>query len=426
MFAKHIRRTVGGLALAALAPFIAVPAQAACTVTVGVVMELTGPAGPYGQAGAKSVQMAFHDINAAGGVNGCTLAADIRDSQSQGTVGVDAAKQLVDVGHVPAIIGAIISSVTLPVLTAVTAPAKVVQISPASSTPTLTMLAKQGKTNGIFFRTITSDALQGVAAADYAMKLGFKKLAIIDVNNDFGVNMAREFTKTYKALGGAITSVTPYNENQPSYQAEVTAALAGKPDALYLISYPADGATIARTWISQGGPAKFLLNDGMNSATFIHAVGATYLTHAYGTSSGTETTPSTLYFARHYKAFSGIDPNAPAADRSYDAAAILGLAIAETGSRKPASAAIAAAIRKVEDPAGTPIYAGEKNFRKALALIKSGKPIRYIGVIGPVSFDKYGDIAGPFREWRIKGGKVVTTGQLTTAAINRIEAKLGQ
>ena len=47
----------------------AAPARAAdCTITVGLVMELTGPAGEYGQAGAKSVEMAFRDINEAGGV----------------------------------------------------------------------------------------------------------------------------------------------------------------------------------------------------------------------------------------------------------------------------------------------------------------------------------------------------------------------
>ena len=42
----------------------------------------------------------------------------------------------------------------------------------------------------MFFRTITSDALQGTAAAKYALDQGFKKLAIIHVNNDFGVNMS--------------------------------------------------------------------------------------------------------------------------------------------------------------------------------------------------------------------------------------------
>ena len=227
-----------------------------CDITIGLVMELTGPAGEYGQAGAKSVEMAFRDFNDAGGVGGCKLVTDTRDSQSQGTVAVDQATQLVNIKKVPVIIGGIISSVSIPILTSVTAPAGVVQVSPASSSPTLTELGREGKTNGVFFRTITSDALQGTAAAKYAIDQGLKKLAIIHVNNDFGVNMVREFAAAYEKLGGTITSTTPYNEKQASYSSEASAAMAGDPEALYLVSYPVDGATIARAWISGGGAAE--------------------------------------------------------------------------------------------------------------------------------------------------------------------------
>ena len=153
----------------------------------------------------------------------------MRDSQSQGNVAVDQATQLVNIKKVPVIIGGIISSVSIPILTSVTAPAGVVQVSPASSSPTLTALARDGKTNGVFFRTITSDALQGTAAAKFAIDQGLKKLAIIHVNNDFGVNMVREFAAAYEKLGGTITSTTPYNEKQASYSAEVSAALGGRP-----------------------------------------------------------------------------------------------------------------------------------------------------------------------------------------------------
>ncbi|HWK45771.1 MAG TPA: ABC transporter substrate-binding protein [Stellaceae bacterium] len=394
-----------------------------CKITVGLVFELTGPAGEYGQAGAKSVEMAFRDINDAGGAQGCKLVTDTRDSQSQGNVAVDAATQLVQVKKVPVVIGGIISSTTIPMLTSVTAPAKVVQISPASSSPTLTTLGREGKTNGVFFRTITSDALQGVVAAKYALDHGFKKLAIIRANNDYGVNLEAEFSRAYKALGGQIVSVTPYNEKQSSYQAEVTAAMAGKPDGLYLISYPVDGATIARAWISQGGVQKFLLNDGMNSPDFIQSVGAKYLKEAYGTSSGTSPTASTEYFNANYKAFSTIDPANPAADRSYDAGAIIGLAIAAAGSQDPT--AIRDAIFKVEDPKGTVIHAGKAEFTKGLALLKQGKPIRYDGVIGPVTFDKYGDITGPFRLWKITDGKVVTTGEMSADQVAALKTKIG-
>lgn len=407
--------------VAALAASTAPTFAADCDITVGLVMELTGPAGEYGQAGAKSVEMAFRDINDAGGVNGCKVVADTRDSQSQGNVAVDQATQLVNIKKVPVVIGGIISSVSIPILTSVTAPAGVVQVSPASSSPTLTELGRSGKTNGVFFRTITSDALQGTAAAKFAIDQGLKKIAIINVNNDFGVNMVKEFSTAYQKLGGTITSTTPYNEKQSSYASEASAAMAGDPDALYLVSTPVDGATIARAWVSGGGKQTFLLNDGMNSKDFIESVGAQYLENAYGTSSGTSPTASTEYFNGNYEAFSGgISPSAPAADRSYDAGAIVALAIAKAG--KADAAAIKAAMPEVVAEGGTPIYAGKAEFAKALQLIKDGKPVKYEGVIGPVSFDKYGDITGPFRLWKITNGEVTTLGELSAEEVTKIKA----
>ena len=394
----------------------------ACDITIGLVLELTGEAGEYGQAGAKSVEMAFRDLNDAGGVAGCSLKTDTRDSQTQANVAVDAATQLVQVAKVPAIIGGIISPMSIPILTSVTGPAKVLQVSPASSSPTLTALGRDGKTNGVFFRTITSDALQGVAAAKFAIDKGLKKIAIVHQNNDFGVNLVKEFTDPFVALGGEVVSVTPYNAKQSSYASEVTAALAVPADALYLISDPVDGATLARTWISQGGVQKFLLNDGMNSDDFIASVGKEYLGEAYGTSSGTNPTASTDYFNANYKDFSGIDPAAPAADRSYDAGALVGLAVAIAGG--PDAAKLPDALRAAVDPKGEVIHAGKDEFVKALALIKEGKPIRYEGVIGPVSFDQYGDITGPFRLWQIVDGVVTTVGEMTTADVDAVKAQI--
>jgi ABC-type branched-subunit amino acid transport system substrate-binding protein len=417
-----MRSTLLAATLLVVGVFSAPATAADCSMTIGMVMELTGPAGAYGQAGAKAVDMALRDFNEAGGANGCAIVADTRDSQSQGTVAVDQANQLVNIKKVPVIIGGIISSVSIPILTSVTAPAGVVQISPASSSPTLTELGRSGKTNGVFFRTITSDALQGTAAAKYAMDKGLKKLAIIHVNNDFGVNMVREFKAAYEKLGGTITSTTPYNEKQSSYTAEANAAMAGDPEALYLVSYPVDGATIARAWISNGGPQKFLLNDGMNSTDFINAVGAKYLNNAYGTSSGTSETASTEYFKKNFEAFSGgIKADAPAADRSYDAGAVVALAIAKAGKAEPA--AIKSSIREIVAENGAPIHAGKEEFAKALALIKDGKPIKYEGVIGPISFDQYGDITGPFRLWRIDGGEVKTVGEMSADEVMKIKAQ---
>lgn len=423
---RHLM-SLTALALAASTlPFAAQAQAPSCTHTVGMVVSLTGAAGRFGQAASKSVELAFNEINkaaGAGGVAGCRLAFDLRDAQSQGSVAVDQARQLVDLKKVPAIIGGIISSVSIPIVTSVTGPAGVVQLSPASTSPTLTKLGNEGKTGGWFFRTITSDALQGTAAAKYAMDQGLTTLAIIHVNNDFGVNMLAEFRRAFEALGGKIVGVTPYNAQQPSYAAEVTNALKGDAPALYFIGYPGDGTSIIRTWVSQGGPQRFLFNDGMNAADFIKGVGPQFLNNAFGTSSGTSQTPSTEFFATAYPAMSGgFDAGAPAADRAFDAGAILGLAIAHAG--KFEAAAIRDSIRKVTEPGGEVVHAGPAGFARALQLIKEKKPVRYVGVIGAVQFDKNGDIVGPFRKWRITNGEVTTAGQMSMEEVQAVQARL--
>jgi branched-chain amino acid transport system substrate-binding protein len=397
---------------------------AACTVTVGVVMELTGTAGTYGQAAAKAVEMAFRDLNDAGGAQGCRLVTNTKDTQSQGTVAIDAANQLVQLAKVPVIIGSIISATTIQMLTAVTGPAKVLQVSPAASSPKLTALAREGKTGGLFLRTITSDALQGGVAAKFALDHGMRRLSVIYVNNDFGVDLYQEFARSYKALGGVVAAATPYNDKQSSYASEVSATVDAPTDGLYLISTPVDGATIARAWISAGGVRKFLLNDGMNSADFIRSVGAKYLDEAYGTSSGTVAGPSSQYFDAEYRRYAGLDPGSPAADRAYDAAAIVGLALA--AAARPDPAAIRAAVTRVTDPGGAVIHAGKDEFVRAFALLKQGKTIRYVGVIGAVTFDPNGDITGPFRLWKIDKGVVTTVGAMTMDEVAALEARIGK
>jgi branched-chain amino acid transport system substrate-binding protein len=88
--------------------------------------------------------------------------------------------------------------------------------------------------------------------------------------------------------------------------------------------------------------------------------------------------------------------------------------------------AIRDAIFKVTSKDGEVIHAGKADFAKALDLLKAGRPIRYEGVIGPVSFDQYGDITGPFRLWKIVDGKVTTVGEMSTDDVNAIKAKLAK
>jgi branched-chain amino acid transport system substrate-binding protein len=97
---------------------------------------------------------------------------------------------------------------------------------------------------------------------------------------------------------------------------------------------------------------------------------------------------------------------------------IAALAIAQAGNTDPA--AIRDSIRRVLDAKGTIVYAGPDQLKQALSLIGQHQPIRYVGVIGAVQFDKNGDITGPFRLWRIQNGQVATTDDISRKKVDAL------
>ena len=404
------RRGLAAVSIAALA-LAAAPATAQnCTITIGVIISQTGPMASIGTQMARSAQFTIKQINDAGGINGCAFKGDMRDDQTQPSIAVDQAKQLVDIGRVPLLVGSITSAASLAMLTSVTVPSKIVQITPASSSPSFTVLAKEGKTDGRFFRTFPSDALGAVAAAKVAIDHVFKKPVIIYVNNDYGVNLAKEAQAVFTKLGGTPTAAIPYNPSQASYAPEISRALAGNPEGLYLIGTPGDGTTIVRTWISQGGPKKFLFSDGMLSDKFFADIGAQHLGDAWGTRSSGLKSDTREVWQKEYDAVNGAGSStALAVDRVYDAIVIGALAIQIAGNTNPDD--IRAAVRKVQDPNGTVVGAGVEGLKKAIALIKEKKAIRYEGVLGPIVFDQWGDVTGPFLVMKVNAeGKIAPQG----------------
>ncbi len=410
---------LAGVVLAALGAAPA-HAQQKCTTTIGSVMSLTGSLGALGQEIAKGAQLAIADLNAAGGVNGCQLELSLLDDQTSPSVGVDAARKLVDVQQVPAIVGALSSGVSAAILTSVTAGSNVVQISPASTSPMFTELAEQGKTHGYWFRTCPSDALQGVAMAKLATDAGIKKVAVLYLNNAYGQGLSKEFIQAFEKAGGSITQNVVYNPSQASYRSEVNKAMNPKPDALFLIGYPGDGTTIAREWIAGGGPQKFLLPDGLQSQDFANDVGAQYLKEVYGTAAGSVETPSLDLFTKEYQAKSAALPAQPYFNNPYDATVLIGLAMAQ--SKKNDANAIRDGIRKVTDPKGEKIYAGVDSLKKALQMAADGKPIQYVGASGPLQFDKNGDIDAPMVVWNVQDGKVTPTGMVGVEEIRKLRS----
>lgn len=383
--------------------FAGAAAAQSCPVKVGGILPLTGSMAPITKKIAQSAELAFEHINQGGGVKGCPVQFILRDDQGQPTVGVDAAKYLVEVERVPAFTGTISSGVTGPIISAVTAPSRVVQITCCSTASPFTL---DGRSNGYFFRTIPTSKTQAYATASETARRGFRKTAVIYVNTDFGTDMLRFYRAAVGKLGGEIAIEVPYNDNQASYRAEVSRALGAKPESLLLIGFPKDAVTITREWLSLGGPRKVALNNSMRTMDYVKGVGEKHVEDFFGMDNAQVAGPHVDAFNQAFQQKYGTDSKGPGVHTQYDAVMVLGLAM--NIAKDLSGPAIKDAVRQVHAANGTPVGTGPGEYKKALELIKAGKPIKYHGATGPIEFDPNGDVTGPALVWKVQGGQLVT------------------
>lgn len=397
-------------------------AQGHCAKLGGVIAQ-TGAQGAIGKVIAESGRLAVDHINKAGGVKGCQVEFVIRDDTSQPSVGLDAARFLVDVQKVHALVGLVGSGTALSVVNSVSAPNKVPTVACCAVTPALTRMAEEGRTGGYFFRTIPTARATALAHAKVVTDRGYKKTVIMYINNDFGNGVAPDAKVAIEKMGGKVVGTLGYAENQPSYRSDVTKALAMEPDSLVLVGLSADGTVLLRDWFALGGTRNVVLHNTMRSMDVIKGVGARFLDKAVGIDNGQASGPSVDVFNKDFQAATGRPAVGPGLHTMYDAAAITLLAMQAAPSLD--GPAIRDAMRAVQDPAGVEVGTGVEGLRKGLEALKAGQKIRYVGATGAFRFDKNGDVNGPMLVWKLDKGEIVTDSLIPLADMQTLAQKAG-
>lgn len=370
-------------------------AQAAdCTTKIGAVLPTSVD---WGRPIAETAQFAVELYNESGGVKGCDIEMVLRDTQTDPKIGVDAAKALVDLDKVPVLIGAVSSGVSMPILTSVTAPSGVMQMSCCSSSTAFTDVAKEGKTRGLWFRTFATTRNQAAIAAKLIQDRGYKSVGIFYKNDDWGQDIGKLVAADLETLGIEVTTSAAINDAQPSYRAEVTSVLKTRPEALYLALYPTEGISLVREWLSLGGTQEFVAANSLKSDEFRDGVGMQYLEKLVGHDSAPPRTDSATTFVDMYKAKFSSEPNGPGLPNSFDAVMISLLAM--DAAAELDGATIAASVPRVTDPAGTPIFPDVAGLKQARELLAAGENISYQGATGAVVFDANGDVSAPAVAW---------------------------
>lgn len=379
------------------------------TLDIGMLNPATGALGAYGPAMENGARMAINQINDQGGVLGQQLNLVVRDTQSDPTATTTAAKALVGQG-IQVIIGAAGSANTL-AAAAVTSPKKVVLISGASTSPDLTTFAD----NGYLFRTVVTDDPQALVLAQKVSDDGNTNVNILYVDNSYGQNLAQKFQTAFEADGGTVVLSKSYPDGTDSsydYQGDLTAVYntTPAPDAIVLIAYAGPGTSFLKTWANNKVyNGKWYLTDGMKSTDVASNVGTSDVAGIIGTAAAPATGPTLDAFHAAYKKQYG-EASGVYAENYYDAAMLVGLALAKAG--KNDGTAVRDALTPVSAPPGTQY--DYSDIAAAFKAVKAGKDIDYNGLSGPVDFDSNGDVSGPIEIWQFAADGSITTLQTVT------------
>jgi len=380
------------LLLAVIVSLTTISSVALAEIKVGIILGFTGPIETLTPAMRDSAKLAFAEVSASGALlGGETITPLIGDSTCvDSDAAVAAAEIIVNDGAV-AIMGADCSGVTGAIATNVAVPNGVTMVSPSATSPGLTSLAD----NGLFFRTAPSDAKGGQVLAQVALDRGLTSVAVTYTNNDYGKGLADVFEASFTSGGGTVTAVASHEDGKADYSAEIGVLGSAGGDALVVIGYLDQGGKgMIQASLDSGSFDLFVLSDGMIGQSIADAIGAD-LNGSFGTLPGTQSAGATKFAE-----ISGdIDATAPYAGESYDAAALIALAIEAGGSADRSS--IVANIKKVANAPGEQILPGE--LAKGLAILTAGGDIDYQGATD-VELSTFGDAAGSFKEMEVKGG----------------------
>ncbi len=238
-------------------------------IKIGTSFPLTGTVAADGQYIVDAIQLAVDECNAAGGINGRTVEIVSEDDEADPASAASIANKFSEDDSILTVITSYNSSCALaqvPVYKEAGLPA----ISPVSTSPDLTGASPY------FFRTCASDAYVGKLGADYCAELGWKKVALLYEQDDYGLGISNKYTEEAEAKGLEIayTGTFVYGETK-DFSTILTSIKDAGVDGIFICGLVTETALIANQADTLGvGDVPIAGADGLYSPALISEGGA--------------------------------------------------------------------------------------------------------------------------------------------------------
>jgi ABC-type branched-subunit amino acid transport system substrate-binding protein len=354
-------------------------------VTMGVLSCFTGSLASLGQAMLQGSQVAQKAINDAGGILGQQLTITHADTQCDEADGAVAARQLLSGSNLVGIIGPETQEISAvsPIVTS----AKV----PTAFQGGSTLFDKN--TDAYLWRDSPSDSQLGVAMALYAYNKGYRKADLIFYSDIAAQTFPPPITNTFTKLGGTVVKSYTIAPGLTSYRTTVQQVIGDKPDVIFTQTDAPTAAVLFANFRSLNNLAiPFVGTDVTGGSDYLKAittqVAHDHLISVYGTSVSGQAADE---FNKDFAAANGANQQ-PLANANYAYDAVISQALAVDKANSISGPDINAAMLDVATPPGTQCY----TYASCLALIKAGTDINYDGASGPLDYNQYHNVFGPY------------------------------
>ena len=347
-------------------------------IRLGTLTPLTGNGGNYGPSMLKAMQWVAGEINAAGGVRGRKIHLVSEDDQTNPEAGVRAARKLIDLDKVAAIMGTWASAVTTAV-----APLcweSRTFLTTVSGSDTITLLPHQG----YLVRTQPNTQLQGKKFAEFMAAQGSRRVAILAVQAPFALPTQKVVGEELKKHGSELVAAVVYDKDKTTYRSEIDQVLKDKPDMIYLNGYTADVTVVLKDLYKAGYTGAkiaqaYAVNQKLLSALPPEVTEGTWTI-----------APSPSIESSAYKRLAqalGNDDLDPYSCQTHDHLSLVALAIAHAKGEATGTG-IRDHVRKISQGGGARVDSAAEG----LKLLAQGKEINFDGASGPCDFNEIGDI----------------------------------
>jgi len=210
-------------------------------IEIGIIAPTSGPAATYGKDLMNAVNLAVDEINAAGGVTGRKLVAVVGDDRASPKDAANVAQTFVSNPKMLAMIGGVTSTATFGAAP-VAQKGKLPFVMTLASHPDLT---KEG--DYIFRNSVTQEQEGPALARMVSTCLAPKTVAIMYLNNDWGLSMTGEFKRALDPAKVKIVAEESYDPGENiDYSAKLAKIKAANPDVVWFGSQYNDLALILK------------------------------------------------------------------------------------------------------------------------------------------------------------------------------------